>query len=112
MRVKIICVTLFLSIMSVFSVFAAPKDAKSGRYTWEYADGEWSCYNRYGVAVTGWIIYEDEIYYLNEDGVMETGWLKEGKNWYYLDEDTGALVTDSMVDNYEVDSQGRMIKIN
>lgn len=110
--IKIGIITLLLSIMSVFSVFASPKNAKSGKYYWEYVDGEWSCYNRLGAAVTGWIIYEDDIYYLNEDGVMETGWIKADKNWYYLDDSTGALVTDSMVDNYKVDSQGRMVKIN
>lgn len=111
-RIKILCITMLLSVISVFSVFASPKSAKAGKYYWEYEDDMWSCYNKSGEIVTGWIVYEDKVYYLNEDGVMETGWVKSGKSWYYLDETTGALVKDAMVDNYKVDSQGRMVKIN
>ena len=81
--------------------FAAPEDARrDDSFSWVLLQEEgkadrWLCQDDSGKAVTGWIEYEDKIYYLNRSGVMVTGWVKDGGSWYYLEEGSGVLQTNT-----------------
>lgn len=111
-QLKLLVFAISLSIMSVIPTFASPTNAKVGNYSWENVNDKWTCFNEDGASVIGWIVYEDEIYYLGKDGVMRTGWIKDGGSWYYLDEESGALLRNRWVDNYFVDKNGKMTKVN
>lgn len=47
--------------------------------------------------------------YYDEDGYLTTdAWRKRGEDWYYLGEN-GQIVTDAKIDEYYVDSEGKMV---
>ncbi len=71
--------------------------------TWTYVDSS-------GQSLTGWIEDGEKTYYLDEDGVLKTGWFKLKGSWYYFDED-GVLARDQWIDNYYVNSEGKMKEI-
>ena len=50
------------------------------------------------------------LYFLDKNGIMKTGWIKSSGSWYYLN-DNGTLAVDQWIDNYYVDSTGKMTKI-
>ena len=54
----------------------------------------------------GWLSYGGQWYYLNPDGSMATGWIKNKGSWYYLDPGDGHMLTDKIVENYYVNSDG------
>ena len=111
MKLKIMLCTLFLSILCVIPTIAAPKDAKQGTYTWEAVGEKWSCYDKNVNLAKGWILQDNNVYFINNDGIMETGWIKNENSWYYLDYSTGILAKNRWVDNYFVDKDGKMTKI-
>ena len=61
-------------------------------YGWLLENNNWYYLNSMGEAVTGWLLLGDTWYYLKENGVMQTGWLLLGNTWYYL-ADGGNMVT-------------------
>ena len=63
-----------------------------------------------GKPATGFISYNDQTYFLDKNGIMKTGWIKSSGSWYYLN-DNGTLAVDQWIDNYYVDSTGKMTKI-
>lgn len=109
--VSLIMLLSALSMMSVMTVFALPEAVKSTSYVWEKVDNQWTCVDKNGSPVSGWVEHDEHIYYLDKHGVMETGWIKYEKEWYYLNEESGELVTSKWVDNYYVNSDGVMSKI-
>ena len=68
----------------------------SGEYEtekWDYLDGKWYYFNKYGYRCTGWkLINADEWYYFNPDGTMFTGWKKIKGIWYYF-QTSGLMAT-------------------
>ena len=93
--------TLFLMV-----TFAMP--AMAGEWVAE-EDGHWTYYNEEGESVTGWIREDGDTYYLSRDGERVTGWYKIKGSWYYFDED-GLMAADTWIDNYYVNSQGKLRK--
>jgi glucan-binding YG repeat protein len=58
---------------------------------WGKENGKWFYYIENGIH-TGWIVYENNWYYLKEDGEMATGWVEWKNDWYFL-EANGAMKT-------------------
>ncbi len=98
-------------MISIISTFALP-DTKilDDSYSWKKVENEWTVVNKSGNPISGWISYDDDIYYLDKNGVMKTGWLRISGTWYYLDEEDGKLVRDKWIDNYYVNSDGEKTK--
>ena len=105
---------LALSLSASFAVpaFAAHEVLDPDTYKIEENEDEkLTCSNKKnGRPVTGWVEYRDELYYFKK-GVMDEGWDKIDGEWYYFDPETGILATNTTVLNYDVDGEGRMIKI-
>ena len=102
---------LLLSVSQALPAFAKHKVLDSDTYTIEEVDDQVVCMDLEGEPVTGWVEDEDENLYYFDHGVMNHGWDKIRGEWYYFDPETGVLATSTTVLNYEVDEDGRMIKI-
>ena len=97
------------------------KEMDGGRY---YFDGE-------GKAVVGEVAFDDSVYYTDDQGLVKTGWVDEnGGRYFYNDNGTknidryktvdgatyafnedGSLMTNTVVDNYNVDGNGVISEI-
>lgn len=78
--------------------------------TWvEGEEDTWTYLNDDGESITGWIEDGDDTYYLDTEGNRKTGWFKSKGSWYYFDED-GTLTSDTWVDNYYVNDEGKWVK--
>ncbi|WP_294156540.1 GH25 family lysozyme [uncultured Clostridium sp.] len=96
---------------------------------WKYlTDNKWYYFNENGTMKTGWFLYnnfkyylkengtmaagwttiEDKDYYFSKDGAMRAGWIGIGKDIYYLDSN-GAKVTNSTMDGYTLDRDGKLV---
>lgn len=109
--------TVLLLAAAISMTFSAPALAMhdvldSDSYILEEEDGEWFCTDLEGEPLTGWVEDEDENIYYFEDGELDRGWDKIKGEWYYFDPETGVLATDTRVLNYDVDEDGRMVKIH
>jgi len=109
--------TVLLLAAAISMTFSAPALAMhdvldSDSYILEKKDGEWFCTDLEGEPLTGWVEDEDENIFYFEDGEMDRGWDKIKGEWYYFDPETGILATDTRVLNYDVDEDGRMVKIH
>ena len=76
-------------------------DNNSGKYYYLGADGNMA---------TGWIYMSGQWYLLDNSGAMLTGWHYSNGKWYYLNPANGAMVTNSYVGSYKVDSTGAWVK--
>lgn len=92
---------------------------------WKKISSNWFYLKEDGAMKTGWLNENGNSYYLREDGVMKTGWLKSNNNWYYFREDgtmkigwqlinnnwyyfnqDGNMAHDTIIDNWEINSEG------
>lgn len=114
MKKFIFCLFLIasLSMTSKISSLALPEATvvSETSYTWQKSNNEWSLVDKQGKTLSGFVSYENNIYYLNKNGIMKTGWTKISGSWYYFAEDTGILATDKWIDNYYVDANGKQTK--
>ena len=62
------------------------------KFCWNFIDGTWYHFDRYGIMQTGWLQNEDTWYYLSPSGGMVTNWYKVGDTWYFFD-GSGAMKT-------------------
>lgn len=76
-------------------------DNNSGKYYYLGADGNMA---------TGWIYMSGQWYLFDNSGAMLTGWHYSNGKWYYLNPANGAMVTNSYVGSYKVDSTGAWVK--
>ena len=85
-------------------------DDETGAMTtskWVKYRNRWYYMSLIGIMSTGWFQDTDGAwYYLTGSGAMAVGWFQVGDKWYYADKTTGALVTDTWIDNYYVDING------
>ena len=94
-----VVISFLMIVLSAFPAFAG---------TWtEHDDKTWTYVDDNGESLTGWIEDDAKTYYLDEDGFRKTGWFKEKGSWYYFDEN-GVMAKDTWVDNYYVNSEGKM----
>lgn len=66
-------------------------------------------YGLLGTMQTGWIRDNNKNYYFNQNGVMQTGWVQDNGKWYYFNQD-GSMATDTIVDGYNIGSDGAWIR--
>ena len=65
-----------------------------------------------GKSVTGWVQDKEGNFYYFKKGVRNSGWDKINGDWYYFYPETGVLARNTKVLNYDVDDDGRMIKVH
>lgn len=76
---------------------------------WKQEGGTWYLLNNNGGMITGWQLVGGKWYLLQANGAMATGWQKSNGTWYYLYSD-GSMASDTVIDGYEVDSNGAWIR--
>lgn len=86
-----------------------------GSYTknaWEYINGKWYHFDKYGWMRTGWIRLDGKWYYLTANGDMATGWHKISDKWYYLKNNGAMAVGWTEIDSlwYYFDNSGAMCR--
>lgn len=101
MNHKRLTVVALSSLMMLLSIFPA----SAGTWT-EHDDGTWTYLNDDEESVVGWIEDGGHVYHLDKDGFKTTGWFKSKGAWYYFDED-GIMASDTWIDNYYVNSDGK-----
>jgi len=79
--------------------------------TWNHDGTSWRYEDDAGRSVeAGWIKDRNAWYFFAKDGsgkgAMQVGWINEDGKWYYLDPQTGAMVTNTVIDGYYVDESG------
>ena len=97
------------------------------RIGWFQISGQWYYFNPSGEMITGWIKANGISYYLYSNGIMATGWTKLGDDWYclrssgarmtgwvqygsdtyYLDPITGIMVTNTTINGWKIDKDGK-----
>ena len=92
------------------------EDGTMAANTWLQVDPEtWYLFGTDGYMIFGWWQNSrGQWYYMNKDlqGKMQIGWLLKDQEWYYMDK-TGAMQTGFQVINgkkYYFDGQGKMLK--
>ena len=107
---SMLLLTATISMTVAVPGYAALKTTDANSYKWSKTGSEWKVVDGSGNPATGFISYNDQIYYLDKNGIMKTGWIKSSGSWYYLN-DNGTLAQDKWIDNYYVDESGKMTKI-
>lgn len=110
-RTVFFILVLSVTLLLASTVFASVKTLDANSYNWTKNAEEWCCTDENGDPVSGWILYNDDTYYLDRNGIMKTGWIKYKNSWYYLDEGSGKLQKEQWIDNYYVNENGKMSKI-
>lgn len=104
---------LSLSLSLSVPAFASHKLLDKNDYVLqETEDGSTECLSPEGKPMTGWVTDEENNLYYFDSGKMDFGWDKIKGDWYYFDPDTGILATNTTVLNYDVDEDGKMVKIH
>lgn len=94
-----LAVSFLIGLLSATPAFAGTW-TKGEENTWTYLNDD-------GESVTGWIEDDGKTYYLDDDGVLKTGWFRSKGSWYYFSEN-GILEKDKWIDNYYVNSEGKL----
>lgn len=98
-RITVMMFSFLMLLLSALPVYAG---------TWTRGEeNTWTYLNEDGESVTGWIEDNKKTYYLDDDGKLKTGWFKSKGSWYYFNED-GILEKDKWIDNYYVNSEGKL----
>lgn len=97
-NITAIALSFLMMLLSAMPAFAG---------TWTlHEDQTWTYINDDDEYVTGWIKDNGKTYYLDKEGHRKTGWFKTKGSWYYFDED-GVMASDTWIDNYYVNSEGK-----
>ena len=75
---------------------------------WNKVGSTWYYHNASGAMLTGWQKIGGSWYLLGPDGAMKTGWQKVDDAWYYMHPATGAMISNTWIGNYWVNSSGAM----
>lgn len=76
---------------------------------WVESSGVWYYLNANGSMATGWIKDGDHWYYQESSGAMKVNqWFQVGDKWYYVNE-SGRLAVNTIVDGYQVNSNGEWV---
>lgn len=78
-------------------------DMKTG---WFEDNRRWYYLNENGERTTGWVSLDGKWYYMNPDGTRASGWITWDGNWYYLNPNDGTMMTDTVIDNCYINSNG------
>ena len=107
---SMLLLTATISMTVAVPGHAAMKITDANSYKWSKTGSEWKVVDGSGNPASGFISYNDQTYYVDKNGIMKTGWIKSSSSWYYLN-NNGTLAQDQWIDNYYVDSTGKMTKI-
>lgn len=90
LKTTVIATVMAMMLAPSFSAFARTgKSNTSG--SWQVENNAWVFRNAEGQSVKGWVVYNQEWYYLNpENGQLKTGWLQLDGKWYFLSTESGA----------------------
>ena len=90
LKTTVIATVMAMMLAPSFSAFARTgKSNTSG--SWQVENNAWVFRNAEGQSVKGWVVYNQEWYYLNpENGLLKTGWLQLDGKWYFLSTESGA----------------------
>ena len=90
LKTTVIATVMAMVLAPSFSAFAQTgKSNTSG--SWQVENNAWVFRNAEGQSVKGWVVYNQEWYYLNpENGQLKTGWLQLDGKWYFLSTESGA----------------------
>ncbi len=90
LKTTVIATVIAMMLAPSFSAFAQTgKSNTSG--SWQVENNAWVFRNAEGQSVKGWVVYNQEWYYLNpENGQLKTGWLQLDGKWYFLSTESGA----------------------
>ena len=90
LKTTVIATVMAMMLAPSFSAFAQTgKSNTSG--SWQVENNAWVFRNAEGQSVKGWVVYNQEWYYLNpENGQLKTGWLQLAGKWYFLSTEAGA----------------------
>ena len=90
LKTTVIATVMAMMLAPSFSAFAQTgKSNTSG--SWQVENNAWVFRNAEGQSVKGWVVYNQEWYYLNpENGQLKTGWLQLDRKWYFLSTESGA----------------------
>ncbi len=92
--------TTILAVLSAAAVMAAATPTMTG----------FTGVHTAMAASEGWVEEDGSWHYYDEDGYQESNtWKKRGGDWYYLNDD-GEIAVNQRIDDYFVDSEGRMVK--
>ena len=103
---------LVLSISQAVPAFAAHKLLDANSYTLTQTERGVAISGKDGKSVTGWVQDKEGNFYYFKKGVRNSGWDKINGDWYYFYPETGVLARNTKVLNYDVDDDGRMIKVH
>lgn len=107
---SMLLLTATISMTVAVPGHAAMQITDANSYKWSKTGSEWKVVDGSGNPASGFISYNDQTYYVDKIGIMKTGWIKSSGSWYYLN-NNGTLAQDQWIDNYYVDSTGKMTKI-
>lgn len=91
--------------------------ARNGRYYylddngrmktgWFEDNRKWYYLGSDGAMAVGWLDLGGSRYYMNPDGSMLTGWLLDQGKWYYFNPNGGAMMKNTNVGGYYLNSDG------
>ena len=103
---------LVLSMSQAAPAFAAHTLVDANSYVLSNTAQGVAVTGKDGKAVSGWVQDKDGNFYYFKKGVRYSGWDKINGDWYYFYPETGALARNTKVLNYDVDDDGRMIKVH
>lgn len=60
-----------------------------------------------GAMARGWGNISGSWYYFKSDGTMAKGWINTSNESYYLEQNTGRMLTNTIIDGYKLDTDGK-----
>ncbi len=90
LKTTVIATVMAMMLAPSFSAFAQTGKSNTPG-SWQAENNAWVFRNAEGQSVKGWVVYNQEWYYLNpENGQLKTGWLQLDGKWYFLSTESGA----------------------
>ena len=90
LKTTVIATVMAMMLAPSFSAFARTGKSNTPG-SWQVENNAWVFRNAEGQSVKGWVVYNQEWYYLNpENGQLKTGWLQLDGKWYFLSTESGA----------------------
>ena len=94
LKTTVIATVMAMMLAPSFSAFARTGKSNTPG-SWQAENNAWVFRNAEGQSVKGWVVYNQEWYYLNpENGQLKTGWLQLDGKWYFLSTESGAQQVD------------------
>lgn len=100
LRKAIISLVATISLLTLAPISANAEWRQSSTGQWWY-EKNGSYYSN------GWFKVGNDWYAFNQSGYMQTGWLESNGDWYYCSPSTGAMLHNTYIGEYYLDSTGR-----